>query len=575
MVCVGVDGSGCERFGAHLPCPAPLPSSIRGQYIGTWLEPEGFVGAYVVGHDFSPMSSRHANPQLQPQPQASQQMLRGLLRWRGAFPTAFRIPPGSVSLTAGHTHAPATPGLWAAPARCWTDGPATQVTHIHETLLAGGDSPGIDSKRPVVKKEGAAGPGGLSGGPPPNILPPAAEQHIATKVEIEDAALIFEYAWSNLLKKHGLTGLIFPKEVIWLAGAPGSGKGTMATSIAAARDLPGIIEVSSLLDAEHAEKKRLGLLVDDRVVLETVLEKMMDDKFIDGGGVVVDGFPRTMVQALTIKLLFDQMKILRDIHINDPVLKNKFRRPFFRIVCLYVEEEESIRRQLRRGAEVKRNNEIVRLSGLGTYKPVRDTDTSEEKARERYKVFKTQVYAALKEIKPHFHFSFIKADGPPEEVIRLIKEEFTYQSSLDLGDDTFELVRGIPTADQITKLSRPAMVQRLNMFARDDAGLFNEIVQLIHRDFLHIISRQSLAGKAIIRSSSALLERNNAINILLDVLSERGYSVTLEVQRISVPHLISPPGPDGRQEITCRIEKSWVFTIKFPKPQIRRSTHSD
>ena len=59
------------------------------------------------------------------------------------------------------------------------------------------------------------------------------------------------------------------------------------------------------------------------------------------------------------------------------------RRPFFRIVCLYVEEEESIRRQLRRGAEVKRNNEIVRLSGLGTYKPVRDTDTSEEKARER------------------------------------------------------------------------------------------------------------------------------------------------------------------------------------------------
>ncbi len=45
----------------------------------------------------------------------------------------------------------------------------------------------------------------------------------------------------------------------------------------------------------------------------------------DGGGVVVDGFPRTMVQALTIKLLFDQMKILRDIHINDPVLKNKFR----------------------------------------------------------------------------------------------------------------------------------------------------------------------------------------------------------------------------------------------------------
>ncbi len=52
------------------------------------------------------------------------------------------------------------------------------------------------------------------------------------------------------------------------------------------------------------------MLVDDRVVLETVLEKMMESKYTDGGGVVVDGYPRTMIQALTIKLLFDQMKYL-------------------------------------------------------------------------------------------------------------------------------------------------------------------------------------------------------------------------------------------------------------------------
>ena len=32
------------------------------------------------------------------------------------------------------------------------------------------------------------------------------------------------------------------------------------------------------------------------------------------------------------------------------------------------------------------------------------------------------------------------SDGPPEEVIHLIEEEFVYQSSLDLGDDTFEMV---------------------------------------------------------------------------------------------------------------------------------------
>ena len=71
-------------------------------------------------------------------------------------------------------------------------------------------------------------------------------------------------------------------------------------------------------------------------------------------------------------------------------------RPFFRIVCLYVEEEESIRRQLHRGELVRKHNDIVKASGLGTLLPVRDTDTSEEKARLRYQLFKTQVYAALK-----------------------------------------------------------------------------------------------------------------------------------------------------------------------------------
>ena len=55
---------------------------------------------------------------------------------------------------------------------------------------------------------------------------------------------------------------------------------------------------------------------------------------------------------------------------------------------------------------------------------------------------------------------------------------------------SYTQVRDIPTAEQVTKLARPAMVQRLNMFARDDAELFSAVVQMIKRDFLHIITRQ-------------------------------------------------------------------------------------
>ena len=73
------------------------------------------------------------------------------------------------------------------------------------------------------------------------------------------------------------------------------------------------------------------------------------------------------------------------------------RRPLFRIVCLFVEEEVSVQRQLHRGEQVRAHNRIMREAGmLKDVKPLRDTDASEEKARLRYRVFKTQVYDALK-----------------------------------------------------------------------------------------------------------------------------------------------------------------------------------
>lgn len=46
----------------------------------------------------------------------------------------------------------------------------------------------------------------------------------------------------------GIENMVFPKEIIFLAGAPGSGKGTMAKYIVEARDLPGVIETSSLFE---------------------------------------------------------------------------------------------------------------------------------------------------------------------------------------------------------------------------------------------------------------------------------------------------------------------------------------
>ena len=45
----------------------------------------------------------------------------------------------------------------------------------------------------------------------------------------------------------------------------------------------------------------------------------------EGAGVVVDGFPRTMVQAQVIKLLHDKMHLVRAEYKDHPKLKDLFR----------------------------------------------------------------------------------------------------------------------------------------------------------------------------------------------------------------------------------------------------------
>ena len=39
-------------------------------------------------------------------------------------------------------------------------------------------------------------------------------------LEIKDPAIIFNNVWNKLEKKYGLENMRFPKEIIWLMGAP-------------------------------------------------------------------------------------------------------------------------------------------------------------------------------------------------------------------------------------------------------------------------------------------------------------------------------------------------------------------
>ena len=108
-------------------------------------------------------------------------------------------------------------------------------------------------------------------------------------------------------------------------------------------------------------------------MIEALLRELLKPDYQTG--VVVDGFPRTKVQAEAVKLLHDQIMQLRAQYWGTPTGK-RFRRPIFRITVLFVGEQTSVERQLCRGREIVAHNEQVRRTGVGELAELRPTDST-------------------------------------------------------------------------------------------------------------------------------------------------------------------------------------------------------
>ena len=135
-------------------------------------------------------------------------------------------------------------------------------------------------------------------------------------LEVKDAQIIFNSIWSALIDEIGQDNIRFPKEIFWLNGAPGAGKGTNTDFIMEYRNLtaPPIV-VSSLLNSSEAiEKKDAGMLVGDKEVINIMLRTLLAPIYKTGA--VVDGFPRTKVQVECVKMLFEKINELKNIYSN-------------------------------------------------------------------------------------------------------------------------------------------------------------------------------------------------------------------------------------------------------------------
>jgi len=399
----------------------------------------------------------------------------------------------------------------------------------------------------------------------PLVPPPAAPAAPVSDLEIKDAQLIFGSVWKKLEGEFGRDNLRFPKEIILLGGAPGAGKGTNTAFITKTRGLtcPPIV-MSALLDSPEARRlKDAGNMVGDREVVTLLLRELMSPIYRDG--VILDGFPRTRVQVECLKLLVDKMHALRREFLDTP-LHIHFRQPTIHIMVLFVDEQESVARQLKRGRETIAHNDEVKRTGVGELWEDRPTDHDEALARRRYRVFKEQTWDALQSLKEIFHYHFINAQGPIHEVEHNIVKELEYQSTLELDPRTVDRLRNVPVASELIIHARQELVKRLDSYEFGQPELFGQVVNFVSRKIMPIILRHSISGVAHINNEDPLLTDPTALAMLIDVFSERGYHAAVDIHRIEIPEKVDL----ATGAITCRVKKVFRIQIRFPGSEIRR-----
>ncbi len=384
-------------------------------------------------------------------------------------------------------------------------------------------------------------------------------------LEIKDARMIFGPIWDALEEQYGRDHLRFPKEIILLGGAPGSGKGTNTAFISKTRGLTSApIVMSSLLDSPAMKAvKDAGGMIGDREVLSALLHELLKPEHRDG--VILDGFPRTTVQVECLKMIYEKMTRLWREHYGTP-LASHFRQPVVQIIVLFVNEGESIARQLKRGRETKAHNEEVRRTQIGVLWEKRPTDFDERLAGRRYRVFKEQTWDALLSLKDVFHYHLINAQGLIAEVEQNILKELEYQSSIELDPLTYNRLRTLPVASDIIIHARQELVKRLDGYELNTPLLFQRVVSFIENSLMPVIKLHAISGHANINSEDVLLDEPAALGMVIDIFSERGYYAVVDVHHVEIPEWVDL----ASGKISCRVKKVHRINIRFKGSEIRR-----
>jgi adenylate kinase len=181
-------------------------------------------------------------------------------------------------------------------------------------------------------------------------------------------------------------------------------------------------------------------------------------------------------------------------------------------------------------------------------------------------VFKEQTWDALQSLKEVYHYHFINAQGPINEVEQNILNELQYQSSLELDPRTHDRLRSLPLASQIIVHARQELVKRLDSYELEHTELFEKVIHVIDKKIMPIVLRHAISGVALVNSEDPVFDEPLALAMLIDVYSERGFHAVVDLHRIEIPEKVDLT----TGAIRCRVKKVYRIQIRFHGSEIRR-----
>lgn len=199
-------------------------------------------------------------------------------------------------------------------------------------------------------------------------------------------------------------------------GPPGAGKGTQASRLAQARGIPkistgDILRVAVEAQTELGRKAKVtmdaGELVDDDVMVGIVQERV--GRADTQSGFVLDGFPRTVVQAVAL----------------DGILTN---RDDVTVIELAVPDDQLVRRLSRR--RVCAACDAIVSTGEGEAPTtcatcggamIQRSDDREEVVRERLKVYSKQTAPVLEFYRSRADFRSVNGSQTPDGVAAAVR----------------------------------------------------------------------------------------------------------------------------------------------------------